>query len=295
MLLPHAGPSQKLARLGCLAAQCEFQTGDAESAGRDLLAVLVLGRRMGGDLTLNSILIQFAIEQMVAQVWADNLHSLPRAMLVSFNHYLQSAPARRTLAQSIRYDKEYMLGWYEQNVELIGRQNVNKPGSAMGSITELLATLDGVQSDNWRQRLQKASAGNPEDVLNLLRQTESLYDEAVRVLETPYSEFERSAEKFRNRINREVNPFPKAFLTAFVAPHTCEKEFRAATTLAMLQTGIEYKLHGAGVLKEMWDPVGGQPFSLVPAATGFKLNSTVRFENQCVTLEFVDSMTAAKP
>jgi hypothetical protein len=292
MPLPHAGPAQQLAKTGCLAAQCEFQAGDAEGAVRDLLAVLVLGRRMGSDLTLNSVLIQFAIDYMVARTGAENLHSIPPALLENLGPGLRGLPPRTTLAEAVRYDQEYMLGWYEKRVEAIRRESLNEPETAMSLIAESLAALE---AGDWRPRLRQAAANNPGDVLQLLHQTELYYDQAAGLLKLPYADFESSAREFRNRIEKEPNPFPEAFLKAFIAPRTRGKEFRAETSLAMLETGIEWRRQGAVVLDAMPNPVSGHPFSLMNTTTGFALKSDVKFENEFVILPFGDLKQPAKP
>ncbi|MDB6021248.1 MAG: hypothetical protein JWQ04_1105, partial [Pedosphaera sp.] len=178
MLMANAGPAQHLAKVGCLAAQYEFQTGDSAAAERDLLAVLMLGRRMGNDLTLNSVLIQFAIEYMVTQTWAGNVYFMPHASLESFTQRLQRVPARKTVADAMRYDQKYMLGWFENRIAQISRDNLNEPKKAMNLIIGSLAKLEDA---DWPQRLQHASANDPDAVLKLLHETESFYDEAARV------------------------------------------------------------------------------------------------------------------
>jgi hypothetical protein len=141
---------------------------------------------------------------------------------------------------------------------------------------------------DWSQRLQQALATNPDEVLKLLGQTESYYAEAAPILQLPFGKFEASMRLFRDRLEQDRNPFAKVFLSPFVASRTREKEFRAMTDLAMFQTAVECKLHGAGVLKEVFDPVSGQPFSLASSAKGFTLSSRVTFDNQMVILAFRD-------
>lgn len=76
MLMAHAAPSQTLARLGCLQAAVEFHDQQTLGGCETALAALVLGRHMGSDLSLNSVLIQFAIELMFARTCADNFSAV---------------------------------------------------------------------------------------------------------------------------------------------------------------------------------------------------------------------------
>jgi hypothetical protein len=286
MAMPQARPAQQLAKAGCLAAQHELQEGDAEAGQQDLLAVLMLGRRMGNDLALNSVLIQFAIEYRAIQTCADDFGLMPRTQLNNFADSVQSLPERKTLAESLLFDKQYMLGWYETRVEAIRRQNLNEPERAMGLIA---GSFNELETGNWSQRMQQASVTNADNVLHLLRQAESYYDEAAPILKLPFGKFDSSMGTFRDRLKQDPSPFAKVFLSPFVTLRTREKEFRATTALAMLEAGIRCKLHGPGVLNGIIDPVSGQPFSLASSANGFTLSSAVMFDNQMVSLTFRDS------
>ena len=73
LLLPHLNKARELARLAALHARRELEQGHVEAAAEDAAAILALGRHVGSEPIVISILVRYSIESIAVDLLASYL------------------------------------------------------------------------------------------------------------------------------------------------------------------------------------------------------------------------------
>jgi len=99
-LLPHLASAKRAAQAIEYQAMWDLQQGNEAEARDDLIAGLALGRNVSKNGPLISVLVAFAIENIVNTTVAENFHRFSPATLQQLADGFAAAPARGTVGDS---------------------------------------------------------------------------------------------------------------------------------------------------------------------------------------------------
>jgi hypothetical protein len=280
-----------------------LQNGKPDAARDDLLAAFALGRNVSHDRVLVSALVQFAIENIIASIVAENFYQLPPETLRQLADGFKSAPPRGLVADCISpAERRAFVQYFVRKIEEFRAEDESR---ALGRFRELFArslnseeppAVRGVRFEESEgavkaNKVIAAAGGTIEGVLKLFHELPPLYEQVERILRLPPGEYEKPMTDFGSMVNTHPNPLVKEFFTLF--DNCRRKEFATQSTMAMAHAGIEYKLRGAEGLQSVLDPCTGAPFDLERfifegADRGFKLKSKYRGRDFDEVLIFVE-------
>ncbi len=262
-LLPALAPAKLTAQTARLRAMWHLQNGRQAEARTEVLDAFVLGRNVSRDGVLISALVQVAIENIIASAIAENFFQWQPETLKELAAGLNASPARGTVAQTIPIERLSFYDWMVRKIQAIKQESSGNEAKGLDQVRDLLAlTVAGSESGEDRdfpEKVLKAGGGTVDGVLKLVLQVRPRYDKLATVMSLGQGEFEKQAPQLAAEIKADPNPFVGQFLPSF---EKCRvKEFSILAKLAMVQAGIEYKLHGEEGLKKVKDPFGNGPFA----------------------------------
>jgi hypothetical protein len=295
-LLPHLRNVRGIAQAGRLRAKWALQQGRQADACEELLAVLALGRNAAHDGILISALVQIAAETMVCETIAENFHQFTPESLKQLADGFAAAPARGTVAACIPVEKTTFLGWLENKIVELQKENPGNDAKVMAGISKLVSSLQGSEEgpsskERFSDEIARAAGGTSEGVLKLLHEEVPLCDRLAQVLALPPREYEEQMRPLLAEIQNSSNPLIKMTFPSF---DKCrQKEFAIQTALAMVQAAVEYRLRGEEEFKSVVDPCGDGPFGFQRfifegVDRGFQLKSVCAGRGFPETLIFVE-------
>jgi len=262
-LLPALAPAKLVAQTARLRAMWHLQNGRQAEARTELLDAFALGRNVSRDGVLISALVQIAIENIIASAIAENFFQWEPETLKELASGIDASPARGTVAQTIPIERLSFYDWMVRKIQGIKEESIGNEAKGLDQVRDLLAlTVAGSESGEDRdfpEKVLKAGGGTVDGVLKLVLQVRPQYDRLATVMSLGQEEFEKQAPQLAAEIKADPNPFVGQFLPSF---EKCRiKEFSILAKLAMVQAGVEYKLHGEAGLKKINDPFGNGPFA----------------------------------
>jgi hypothetical protein len=278
MHLPHLAKGRTLARLALLDVRRSLAAGNVDAFGSRVGDVMALGRRMGGDYTLVSVLVCYAIDNMVVDAVAPHVPELgvPYADAVKS---LATLPPSPRLEHSVMCEKRLA----ESIVRQLKEAEAKRPGSwketwlAMAS-PEMPEALKNVQS--------------LDEVIKMAEDFQSVYDELAQLMALPPKEFDAKYPDFAKRA-QAASPIAELLLPAMDKVIAAQR--RTETRLAMLMAAIAVAEAGPEKLADIQDPFGDGPFEYHKLETGFELSSKLVNEGKPVTLVIGQAALAETP
>jgi hypothetical protein len=260
-LLPGLAPAKSVAQITRLRTMWNLQNGRQDQAKNEMISAFVLAHNLSRDGVLISALVQFAMENILASVVAENFYQWHPDILKQIQAGFDGAPARGTIAQCIPGEKVAFEGWLLRTVTDIQAANAGKEEAVMKVIRALFARVGGEEKPDFdfAEKVVKAAGGTSNGVLNLIRELGPVYERVTALMNLPPATFEEPMKQFMNEITAHPNPLVRVFFKVF---EICRnKEFGIQVKMEMVRAAIEYKLHGEDGLKSVQDPFGSGPFS----------------------------------
>jgi hypothetical protein len=301
-LLPGLAKAKNAAQAARLRAMWHLQNGKPDEARDDLLAAFAMGRYVSHDGVLISALVQFAIENIVSSIIAENAWQFPKETLRELADGFEAAPRQGLVADCIAAEN---LSFYQYYVRKAEQFRAEDESRALARIREVMGNsfnsgeppqvrgvrFEGSEGAAKADKIIAAGGGTLDGLLALFRDLPPLYEHAERILRLPAAEYDKPMSEFQTIVKQHNNPLVKEFLS--VLDNCRKKEFAAQITVAMVRAGIEYKLRGDEGLRSVLDPCTGKPFlferfTFEGVDRGFKLKSRYRGRDFDEVLIFVE-------
>jgi hypothetical protein len=274
--LPHLAKARTLARLAMLDVRRSLAAGQVDAAGSRVGDVLALGRRVGGDYTLVSVLVCYAMQNMVVDTMAPHIPEMgvPYADAVKA---FGSLPPSPQLVHSVMCEKRLAASIIRQLKEA----ESNRPGGwkevwlAMAS-PEMPSVLKSVDS--------------LDEVIKMAEDFQGVYDELALLVALPPKEFDSKYPEFSKRA-QAASPIAELLLPAMDKVIATQR--RSEARLAMLMAAIAVAESGPEKLADIPDPFGDGPFTYRKLDDGFELSSQLVHEGAPVKL-VIGPVAAAK-
>jgi hypothetical protein len=268
LLLPHLAKARQLGRLAGLRARSHFQRGEYDAGREDLIALLTLGRHVGQEPIMISVLVGNLIEGMAIDAAAPYVPKF-KASAPKFATMYEGLPKAATVAEVIAFEKQYMAKW----------------------LLDKFKRAEQEKSTQWREIWLNVLEGSDapkeikevESLAEVTRMLESLmpaYDELEKIVALPPADFATRFAGFQERSKSKplaviLLPAVDKFMSAI---H--QREVKQAMLLAALRI-VE---QGPDAAKQTRDPFGDGPFEYKAADEGFELRSKLTHEGKQVSL-----------
>jgi hypothetical protein len=293
-LLPGLAKAKLAAQTARLRVIWHLQNGKPQEARDDLIAAFALGRHVSKDRVLISALVQFAIENIVASIIAENFYQLPPETLTQVTEGLENAPRQGLVADCIDTEMRSFAQYY---LRKIAEFRAEDESQAVARVRELLAgTLDSEETPADSRgakvdQIMAAADGTVEGLVRLFEELPPLYEQVDQILRLPAAEYQKPMAEFQNAVKTHPNPLVKEFFPVF--DNCRKKEFGTQSSVAMVRAAIAYKLRGEEGFRSVMDPCSGEPFEFERFAfegvdRGFKLKSKFRSRDFDEVLIFVE-------
>jgi hypothetical protein len=278
-LLPGLAKAKAVALAARLRVNWHLQHGRQDEARDELLAAFALARRTGTDGVVIGALVQFAMENILASVVAENLFRFSPETLAQLSAGFEASPAGITVQQCIVVEKSAFFDWFPAKLREIQAETPGGEAAVLAKWRALFVHLFGEEGQSGEAQadaLIKASGGTTAGVLAQFKDLEPLFGDLSTLLGLPYEQYDTEAGKFSAMLAKHHNPLAQTFLAAI--PKSRAKEFGAQVKLAMVQAAIAYRRNGEDGLRKVADPCGAGPFRLEPFSVdgkdrGFLLKS----------------------
>ena len=301
-LLPALAKAKLAAQTARLRAMWHLREGRPAEARDDLLAAFTLGRNVSKDGVLISALVQFAIENIIASIIAENYYQLPPEILQQLADGLEAAPPRSLVADCIPAEDTSFSRYFSRRIEQFRNED---PDRALARTREMLARsfnsegppavrgvrFEGTEGAAKADKFIAAAGGTIEGLYEMFQELPSVYAQVERILRLPAAEYEKPMADFESMVKMHPNPLVQEFFKVF--DNCRRKEFAIQSTVAMVHAAVAYKLRGASGFRSVLDPCSGEPFELERFAfegvdRGFRVKSKFRGRDFDETLIFVE-------
>jgi hypothetical protein len=270
LLLPHLAKARDLARHAALYARWEFERGNRKPLKENATAIVALGRHVGRDPILISILVRYLIEDTAIDLVAPYVPEIkaPYPQVVAA---FEALPTAATVRQTLPIEKKFMAGYVVTELTKVEKA---KPGAWR----ELWKNLLGPEAPDSVKQI-----GTFEEAIRLTENVIPVYDELEKLIVLPKEEFDAQYPEFKQK-TAAANPLAEILLPAM--DKVLAKERRNQVRLAMLLAAVAVAQDGPEKLKEIKDPFGTGPLEYRALDGGFELKSKLQFEGQPVTMTF---------
>lgn len=293
-LLPGLAKAKMAAQTTRLRVLWHLKHGRQTAARDELIATFKLSRNVSRDGLLISALVQFAMENILTSIIAENFHQFSPETLEQLMAGFDASPARGTVQASMKAEKVSFRDWFVNQVRGFQAETPGDDAKVMEKVRALLArTLaEGENPDNrLAERVLAVSQGTSAGLLARLQELDPLYEEATRILGLPFDQYEPAARAFDEKLQKHPNPFVTTFFPAFSKSRG--KELAVVAKLEMVRAAIAYRLRGEKGFKQILNPSGQVPFEMdrfffEDVDRGFILKSSVRWTGYEDVLIFVE-------
>jgi hypothetical protein len=269
LLLPHLAKARDLARLAALHARHEFERGNRKAARADATAIMALGRHVGRNPIMISLLVQFLIEGTAIDLVAPYVGEV-KAPYVEATAIYAALPASATFEQTIRFEKKHMAEWI---VKKLKEEEARKKGAGLELWKKFL--------DSPETPAELKEIGSIEEVVRRMGAVLPVYDELAKLVALPKEDFDKQYPEFVKKA-KGANVLAGALLPA--VDKVLAKHHRNQARMAMLLAAIAVADGGPDKLRDIKDPFGTGPFEYHALDKGFELKSKLLFEGKPVTL-----------
>ena len=267
MHLPHLGKARTLARLAALEARRAFEAGQHDRAGDMAFGMTAMARQVGGDYTMVSMLVCYAIEGIMVDAVAPYLPDFDASYANSLTLF-ESLPPSPRLDHGVQCEKRLAY-----------------------TIITQLKEAEQKNPDSWRHTWKSmlgSDVADPlkdvksfEELLTLIGDFQKVYDELAHLATLPWREFDAKYPDFQKRAEA-ASPVAKILLPAMEKVVAAQRHSEAR--LAMLLASIAVVEGGPEKLADIKDPFGDGPFQYRKLDTGFELSSKLEQDGKPVTL-----------
>src|SRR4051812_8052237 len=199
-LMLGLAPAKAAAQTARLRVMWHLQNGRQADARDDLLAAFALGRNVTRDGTTISALVEFAIENIIGSIVAENFFQWEPNTLRQIADGLDASPARGTIAQSLPVEKASFCDWLVRKIRKSREENSGNDARLMEKLREIFDLAAGTPEEGedkgFPGRVLKAAGGTVDGVLALVEEMVPLYDKAAVVEALPPAEFEEQIKPF---------------------------------------------------------------------------------------------------
>lgn len=275
--LPYLVKAKAVMQAALLRARCFLARQQEAEAVQDLVAVFVLGRRVGNDGVLISVLVQDAMQNLLVDFVVGNFYEFSPAGLEQLVSGIDAAPPLGTVSQCINRGERACVAWYGRKFKEIQAAHPGDEAGAIRQVRELLATVVEAKKDYAKaDALIRAAGGTMSGLLSWLKTTESSYDEVEQLTALPYAQFGPAEKAFEEKLDKSTNELSRMLFPAI--PKARNREFLTIANVEMLRAAVAYRLHGDAGFKAVKDPFGTGPFgfqrfSYQNVDRGFELRS----------------------
>jgi hypothetical protein len=265
--MPNGSAARVLCNLACLRARLRFEEGKPKEAVDDLVAALIMGRHISLAGTNIMLLVGYAIEHRVYEIFAQELPRLDAKAVKDMVSRLSVLPECMSTSEALRSEEKFLLDWFVRKV----KEAKNKESLLVLFMPLFVSERRGEP----RELERKASAfleecgGSAEGVLKFAEESRSSYALVAKKLELPVAEFEKEFE--REAAKQGGNPVFKVFFPAMV--NVRRAQARIEIRRALFAAALAVQLDGQGALKNHPDPVVGGPFEYAVFDGGYELRS----------------------
>jgi hypothetical protein len=261
VLMPGLAKAKFATQVMRLRALWFLQNNNESDAINDLLSTFVLARQVSRDGVLISALVQIAMENITCNFIAENFGRFSDEGLKAIVEGMQNSPRRGTLRECLPTERAGFRDWFINKIEVYKARNNGDEAGTIAEIRRLyLANMssEGENDPGFVDRWLSATGGTSEGILSSLRDLDAYYDEADRILQLPFEQFETAAKAFHQKIESDPRLIAGKLLPYI---EKCGvKDFGGVVKLAMVRAAVEYKINGEAGFQSIVDPVGGQPF-----------------------------------
>jgi hypothetical protein len=305
-LLPHLGRAKTVAQAARLKVMLALREGREKDAKDDLLTALTLARRVSGDNTLISLLVQIAMENIVNVSVAENYFRISPGTMKELEAGYDAAPPRRLVADSAAGEKAIGCDWLDGELHEIQARH---RGEDQRACQEILRMFDSITASEGTNPPVKwpASLKTSDDFIRLQREAQAYYERWAAIMSEPYPGYQAKIEQLSAEVQNSENTIVRLFMPALEKARN--REFAIQAKLAMVRAAMEYKIGGEEAFKKVADPFGNGPFAMRPfvmdgEARGFELWSEFAgngFPETMIFIEkdgapfYIDGKNAGKP
>jgi hypothetical protein len=261
-LLPALARFKSVAQVAGLRARVHLAEGKQDAACEELLAVIAMGRNVSKDNILISILVQIAIENIIASVIAENFYEFTPETLEQFGKGLDSGPTRGLVQDAMPVEKAGFYDWLIRKINQANAEANGDPKQVQVKVRELWTKNIAESQTNSVKIVDQwiaATDGTAAGLIGYVKQLEPLYEEITEILGLPWSRYQTRYAAFEKKVRSHPNPLAREFFGPL--GNSRNREFALQAKLAMLQAAIAYKLHGDPAFNSIADPFGDGPFT----------------------------------
>jgi hypothetical protein len=268
LLLPHLAKARDLARHAALYARWEFERGNRQPLKETATGIVTLGRHVGRDPILISILVRYLIEDTAIDLMAPYVPQIqaPYEKVVAA---FKALPAAATVQQTLPIEKKFMAGYVITELTRLEKQ---KPGSWREHWNNML----GPEAPDAVKQIASF-----EDAIRMTERLLPVYDELEKFFALSDKEFDARYADFKQKTNA-ANPLAGVLLPSLDKVRARER--RNQVRMAMLLAAVAVAIEGPEKLKEIRDPFGEGPFEYRKLDGSFELKSKLVVDDKPVTL-----------
>lgn len=290
LLLPGLSKAKFMAQLAQLRFRWHLESGRPLEASREWGSTLHLARQLSTDGILISMLVQYAIENMLISTVAENWFRLDQGTLDRIEASIQSAPPPGRFVRCVETERTSFRDWLVTQIQNF-RASSPDDTAALTKLGECLHQLDDTDPESGRRIIQ-AFGGTSAGVLQGLKDLDPAYDRIIALGGLPFSDYVKSAETFWAEVDRSTNRFAPMFLKPLSQSKL--KEFKADTRMAILRAAIAFRRNGEAGLRSITDPLTGGTFELRRSVfegvdRGFQIRSRADHESILPWQTFLES------
>jgi hypothetical protein len=293
-LLPGLAKAKLAAQAARLRVLWHLKNNRQTSAVDELLASFTLGRNSSRDGVLISALVQFAIENILMSVVAENFYEFSPDSLQKLMAGFDAAPARGSIQACMSVEMTSFRDWFVAKLREFQRETPGDDNAVIGKARALLGrTLSETEQPDFSaaDRLIAAVNGTSAGLLARLQELDQVYADASALLGLPFAPYQAAVPAFEERLASSTNPFVKPFFPAVTKSRG--KEFAVMTKLEMVRAAIAYRLGGEPAFAKVQNPCSSGAFQLErfffeDVDRGIMLRSNVRWTGYEEVLIFVE-------
>jgi hypothetical protein len=267
MVMPHLSKARQMTRYACLHARQQLADENPDGALETLRDTLVMGRHVGSDNVLISLLVQYAVERIVIDTACQELTRFDDQQLDTLTEYLDALPDGGSVTESMKMEKRTYIGWARRVV-----REATSDQEAAGQLHDIVVPQDQAPDVAGITRTQ---------ISQWLDQTAKDYDEILAIVNLPDREFQPRWDSLLARIKQEKS-YSSVVLPALKQVRMARD--RQAAMWALFRAAVAVERDGAQRLDSINDPFGSGPFGYEKLPAGFRLTSQYKYRDQPVQL-----------
>ena len=219
-LLPHLGKARLLARLIVLQAKLDVQAGEDAAAADHLASALLVARNVDGGV-LVQMLVGDAIESKVIEATEDVMPELDEASLQRLSRSLAKLPARPSLGDAIRYERDIFAEWMRP-VMTADADQAREKLKQLGMSES--AEMDAILAGSKKERSERFD----EFVVE--------YGKLIEAGELPLPAAKKEFQRLEAALEKSSNPLVRMLMPA--AGRAFERHTEVDRQFAMLQDAL---------------------------------------------------------